>query len=325
MRKTIAAIIFIAMNMLTARWLDAQQAKRVPRIGYLSLAAQPSARDEAFVQALRDLGWVNGQNITIEYRWAANKTESLVALAAELVTMNVDILAAVATPSIQAAKNATKTIPIVMVTSADAVGSGFVASLSQPGGNITGNTDILPELAGKRLELLREVLPKLSRVAFLAYGPDPAHKMFVKDAQDAIQGFKIRFLPLVLKNVDDIDSAFQSMVKERAGALIVQTLFAVLGESPRISQLAVKTRIPTISDNSSFADAGGLMSYGRDALATYQRAAIYVDKILKGRQPADLPVEQPMKFELVINLKTAAQIGLPIPPNVLVRADRVIR
>jgi putative ABC transport system substrate-binding protein len=305
---------------------EAQQPTQVPRIGYLSLRAKPSLRDEAFVRGLHDLGWVDGQNIAIEYRWAANRTENLAKFADELVALKVDLISASATPAVQAAKNATKTIPIVMVTSADAVRSGFVASLARPGGNITGNTNIFPELAGKRLELLKEVLPKLSRVAFLAYGPDPAHKLFVKDAQDAAQSFKIRILPLVLNNVYEIDGAFQSMVKERAGAVIIQTLFTgVLGQSPFIAKLAIKNRILTISDAIEFVEQGGLMFYGPDPTASYQRAATFVDKILKGRKPADLPVEQPKKFEFVINLKAAKQIGLTIPPNVLARADRVIR
>ena len=171
----------------------AQQPGKIPRIGYLSLSAKPSVRDEAFVQGLRELGYIDGQTIAIEYRWAANKAESLAAFANELVVLKVDILAAAATPAVNAAKNATKTIPIVMIGAADAVGSGFVASLAQPGGNITGWTNIMPELAGKRLELLREILPKLSRIAFLAYGPDPAHQMFVKQAQDVTQSFKMRF------------------------------------------------------------------------------------------------------------------------------------
>jgi putative ABC transport system substrate-binding protein len=304
---------------------EAQQTGKVPRIGYLTLVAKPNAREEAFVQGLRELGWVDGQNIAIEYR-RADKPETLAALADELVALKVDILAAAATPAVLAAKNATKTIPIVMVTSADAVRSGFVASLAQPGGNITGNTNIFPELAGKRLELLKEILPKLSRVAFLAYGPDPAHKLFIKDAQDAAQSFKIRLQPLVLKSVDEIDGAFQSMVKERAGAVIIQTLFTgVLGQSLAIAELGVKNRLPTISDAIQFAEQGGLTFYGPEPVEGYRRAATFVDKILKGRKPADLPVEQPTKFELVINLRTAKRIGLIIPPNVLARADRVIR
>ena len=213
-----------------------------------------------------------------------------------------------------------------MISVADAVGSGFVTSLAQPGGNITGTTNIMPELAAKRLELLKEVLPKLSLIAFMAYGPDPAHRLFVKDAQDAAQSFKIGFQPLVLNSVDEIDGAFQSMVKERAGALIVQPLFpSVLGQGPRIAALAAKNRIPTISDGFQFPEQGGLMFYGPDVVGAYQRAATFVDKILKGRKPADLPVEQPTKFLFIVNLKTAKQIGLTIPQSVLYRADKVIR
>jgi len=320
-RLTLSAMLFALCSSA-----EAQQAKTMPRIGYLSLAAKPSVRDEAFAQALRELGWVDGQSITIEYRWAANKPENLAALANELVALKVDLIAAPATPAVQAAKNATKTIPIVMIAVADAVASGFVASLAQPGGNITGSTNILPELAGKRLELLREFLPKLSRLAFLAYGPDPAHRLFVKQAQDAAHSFKIQFQPLVLAGVEEIEGAFLAMTKERAGALIVQPLFvSVLGQGPRIAELAAKNRIPTISDGFQFAEAGGLMFYGPDPIAVYRRAATFVDKILKGRKPGDLPVEQPTKFELVINLKTAKQIGLTIPQSVLYRADKVIR
>ena len=248
--------------LLINGFAQAQQTKKVPRIGYLALPAKPSARDEAFAKQLRDLGWIDGENIAIEYRWAANKPENLAKLADELVGMKVDLIAAPATPAVQAAKNATKTIPIVMIGAADAVGSGFVASLAQPGGNITGTTNIMPELAGKRLELLREVLPKLSRIAFLAYGPDPAHRLFVKDAEDAALSFKIEFQPLVLKSVDEIDGAFQSMAKERVGALIVQPLFSsTLAHGPRIAALAVKNHIPTISDGFQFAELGGLMFY----------------------------------------------------------------
>ena len=312
--------------LLINGFAQAQQTKKVPRIGYLALPAKPSARDEAFAKQLRDLGWIDGENIAIEYRWAANKPENLAKLADELVGMKVDLIAAPATPAVQAAKNATKTIPIVMIGAADAVGSGFVASLAQPGGNITGTTNIMPELAGKRLELLREVLPKLSRIAFLAYGPDPAHRLFVMDAEDAALSFKIEFQPLVLKSVDEIDGAFQSMAKERVGALIVQPLFSsTLAQGPRIAALAVKNRIPTISDGFQFAELGGLMFYGPDPIAPYQRAATFVDKILKGRKPAELPVEQPTKFELIVNLKTAKQIGLVIPASVLARADKVIK
>jgi len=326
MRKNIFALAFGAMLFALSVPAAAQQPKKVPRIGYLSLFAKPGPRDEAFVRGLRELSWVEGQNLVIEYRRAANKVEGLAALANELVGLKVDILVAVATPAIQAAKNATKTIPIVMGPNADPVGMGFVASLAQPGGNITGVSGILPELAEKCLGLLREILPKLSRMAFLAYGPDPAHKLFVKQAQDAAQSFKMRFQPLVLERPDEIEGAFSAMKKERAGALIVQPLFiSGLGQGPRIAELAAKNRIPSISDGFQFAETGGLMFYGPDTLALFQRAATLVDKILKGRTPADLPVEQPMKFDFVINLQTAKKIGVDIPQSVLFRASKVIQ
>jgi putative tryptophan/tyrosine transport system substrate-binding protein len=325
MKKFMAGLV-AAFILVCFQLADAQQSGKIPRIGYLSLSAKASPREEAFVQGLRELGWIDGQTIAIEYRWAANEAENLAALASELVALKVDILVAAASPAVNAAKNATKTIPIVMIGVADAVGSGFVASLAQPGGNITGSTNILPELAGKRLELLREFLPKLSRVAFLAYKQGPAYKLFVKQAQDAAQSFKIRFQPLVLAAVEEIDGAFSAMKKERADALIVQPLFiSALGQGPRIAALAAKNRIPTISDGYHFAESGGLMSYGPDSVAPYRRAATFVDKILKGRKPAELPVEQPMKFEFIVNLQTAKQIGVTIPANVLARADRVIK
>ena len=326
MNKKIIGFALGALLFALGVSAETQQSGKVPRMGYLSLAAKASPRDEAFVQGLRELGWIDGQTIAIEYRWAANKAENLAALANELVALKVDLIAAAATPAANAAKNATKTIPIVMISVADAVASGFVASLAQPGGNITGSTMIMPELAGKRLELLREILPKLSRLAFLAYGPDPAHKLFVKQAQDAAQSFKIRFQPLVLAGVEELDGAFSAMTKERAGAVIVQPLFiSALGQGPRIAALAAKNRIPTISDGFQFAESGGLMFYGPDSLSIYRHSATFVDKILKGRKPAELPVEQPMKFEFIVNLKSAKQIGLTIPPDVLARAGKIIK
>jgi putative ABC transport system substrate-binding protein len=305
---------------------EAQQPKKPPRIGLLGLAGGPARPEEIFLQGLRDLGYVEGQNIVIEYRWAAGKTDRLPALAEELVRLKVDLIVVRATPVVQAAKNATTTIPIVIMSAADPVGMGFVASLARPGGNITGMSQILPELAGKRLELLREILPKLSRVAFLAHGEDSAHKLFVNQAQEAADGFRMKFQPVVIRGPEEFESAFSAITRERAGALIVQPLFINnLGQGPRIAELAIKNRLPTVSDGAPFADAGGLMFYGPDSSAVWRRAATYVDKILKGARPADLPVEQPTKFELIINLKTAKQIGLTIPPNVLARADRVIK
>jgi putative ABC transport system substrate-binding protein len=305
---------------------EAQQQKKMPRLGYLSLASQPGPREEAFIQGLRDLGWIDGRSISIEYRWAAGNVDRLPALAEELVRLKVDVIVAGATPAIQAAKNATSAIPIVMPSAADPVGTGLVASLARPGGNVTGMSHMHPDLAGKRLELLKELLPELSRVAFLGYAPGTGQQPFLKEAEDAAQSFKMRFHALMLRSSREIEGAFSSITKERAGALIVQpTFIAPLDHGPRIAALAVKHRLPTVSDGFGFADIGGLMFYGPDTGTMHRRAAIYVDKILKGANPADLPVEQPTKFELVINLTTANQIGLTIPPNVLARADRVIR
>jgi ABC-type uncharacterized transport system substrate-binding protein len=305
---------------------QAQQLANLPRIGYLTLRAKPTENDEAFFHGLRDLGYIESQSITIEYRWASGKADRLSRMAAELVRMKVDIIVVSSTPVVQAAKSATTTIPIVMLGAADPVGTGFVASLARPGGNITGMSGILPELAGKRLELLRELLPKLSRVAFLAHGGDPAHRLFVKEAQQAADKFGMKFLPVVIGGTDEIESAFSAIIKERAGALIVQPLFVGNFDGGRqIADLAVRNRLPTVSDGTRFAEAGGLMFYGPSRRDQYRRAAIFVDKILKGRKPADLPVEQPTKFEFVINLKTAKQIGVTVPQSVLYRADKVIR
>ena len=304
----------------------AQDTKKIPRIGFLAVLARVLATEQAFLQGLRDLGYIDGQNITIDYRFAAGKVERLPELAEELVRLKPELIVARATPAAQAAKNATTTIPIVMFGVADAVGSGFVTNLARPGGNMTGVTNIMPELAGKRLELLREVIPKLSRVAFLAYAPDPAHKLFVKEAQQAAERLGMKFQPLVITAVDEIESAFSAMTKERAGALIVQPLFSsALGQGKKIADLALRNRLPTMSDGGSFPEAGGLMLYGPNQIHSARRVAVFVDKILKGAKPGDLPVEQPTTFEFVINLKTAKQIGLIIPQSVLYRADRVIR
>ncbi len=317
-------LLFLGTIFVTVPIVKAQQQAKIPRIGILTLTAKPNDTEAAFEDELHNLGWVKGQNITIEYRRATRDT--LVRLDQELVEMKVDILAARATPAVNAAKNATQTIPIVMISSADAVGSGFVKSLARPGGNITGNTFILPELAGKRIELLKEIMPKLPRIAFLAYGPDPAHKLFVKHAQDAADGFKIEFQPLIMKDVAEIDGAFESFEKARTDAVIVQTLFGpILGQSKLIGTLGVKHRVATISDGVGFAEQGAMVFYGPDALLMSRRGAVFVDKILKGAKPADIPVEQPTKFDLIVNLKAVKQIGLTIPPHVLARADKVIR
>jgi putative ABC transport system substrate-binding protein len=279
------------------------------------------------MQRLSELGWVEGRNVIIEYRWAANDTKRLPSLAKELVELKVDVIVASATPAIQAAKNATTTIPIVMAAAADPVASGFVATLARPGGNVTGLSLQSPELAGKRLELLKEIVTKLTRVAFLAHGGDPAHKLFFKEAQDIAPKIGIQIQPLAIQGPEEFEVAFAAMVKERAGALVIVPLFtgSALGQGARVADLAIRNRLPTLSDGIRFPEAGGLIAYGANRLDLWRRAASFVDKILKGTKPADLPVEQPTKFDFVINLKTAKRIGLTIPPNVLVRADRVIK
>ena len=312
------ATVFLA----TASAAQAQQAKKRPRIGVLSSRLGPlPTREGAFQESLRKLGYVEGQSIIIEYRYAEERLDRLPELVAELVHSKVDVILAVSTPAIGAAKNATKTIPIIMAGVSDPVGTGFVASLARPGGNITGLSLQSPELSGKRLELLKEVIPKLSRVAFLVHRQDPGHRLFVKEAQDAGQSLGMQIQPLAVAGFEEIEGVFPAMVRERIGGLVVQPIF-IGTHGLRIAELAARNRLPTISDPREFADAGGLMSYGPSRSALWQRAATYVDKILKGTKPADLPVEQPTKFEFVINLKTAKQIGLTISQSVLFRADK---
>jgi putative ABC transport system substrate-binding protein len=324
--KILPPLLFALCALLSILSLPthAQQAKNFPTVGILTLeSTDPLAK--VLRDGLRELGYVERQNIVYEHRSVDGNVARLPDLAAELVRLKVEVIVARSTPVVQAVKKATSTIPIV-ISVPDAVGSGIVASLARPGGNITGTSSIMPELAGKRLELLREILPKLSRVAFLAHGGDPSHPQFIKQLQDAAQNVGLQVLPVVVKGPEEFESAFSVMARERAGAVIVQPLFAgVLGVAGPIAELAVKNRLPTISDGLRFADAGGLIYYGPDQLALWRRIPDYVDRILKGVKPADLPVEQPSKFELVLNLRTAKQIGLTIPPNVLARADRVIR
>jgi putative ABC transport system substrate-binding protein len=265
---------------------------------------------------------MEGQNILIEYRYG----EGLPALASELVSLKVDVIVAVGTAAIRAAKEATGMIPIVMAISADPVGSGFVVSLARPGGNITGLTNLAPELRGKGLELLKEVVPRLSRVAVLSNPANPAHSGAVlKEIKAAARTLGLQIQIVEARRPDDFDSAFHAATKGRSGALSVLGDPILGAHSGKIADLALKYRLPSIFQFRENAEAGGLMSYGPKSDDLWRRAAVYVDKILKGAKPADLPVEQPTKFELVINLKAAKQIGLTIPPNVLARADRVIR
>jgi putative tryptophan/tyrosine transport system substrate-binding protein len=327
MKKAAASSILVSLVLLAVVVIaEAQQPKKVSRIGYLGATAPSniSARIEAFRQGLRDLGYIEGQNLIIEYRYAEGKLDRLPELAAELVRLKVDAIFVQSTPAVQAAKKATTTVPIVSV-SGDPVGLGLVASLARPGGNVTGLTNLTSELAGKRLELLKEVVPRISRVAVL-WNPDAsssALRMRETDAAAASLGIKLQ--PVEVRAANDFERAFSALKRERADALFPLRSPFISNHVKRIVELAAKNRVPGMYDASEFAEAGGLMSYGTMLADLDRRAATYVDKILKGAKPAELPVEQPTKFEFVINLKAAKQIGLTIPPNVLVRADKVIK
>jgi putative tryptophan/tyrosine transport system substrate-binding protein len=306
---------------------EAQQPTKIHRIGWLG-AGSPSVslpQQEVFRRRLRDLGYVEGQNITIEYRYAEGVDERIPNLAAELVQLKVDVILTGGTPVTRAAKNATKAIPIVMTNVTDPVGTGLVASLAHPGGNVTGLSNLGSDLGGKQLELLKEAFPKVSRVAVLWDSANAGNALWLGEMKAAAEALRIKLQPVELHGSSDIEPAFSAIKRERASA------FSVLRNSfsniyrPRILDFAAKSRLPAMYPSSDYVDAGGLMSYGTNVDDLYRRAATYVDKILKGAKPADLPVEQPTKFELIINLKAAKQIGLTIPPNVLARADRVIR
>jgi putative tryptophan/tyrosine transport system substrate-binding protein len=303
----------------------AQQTKKLYRIGYLSNAPGIESPQEAFRQRLRELGYIEGENLVIEWRFSKGKLDLNPDLAAELVRLKVDIIVADSTGMALALKKATSTIPIVMTTVTDPVGTGLVASLARPGGNVTGLTSISGELGGKLLELLKEIVPRLNRVAILRPA-GAANDLFVKETEPSARALGVKLIPLVFQGPEDFEDAFRSATKERANGLISRLRpGASSADRKRVVELAMKNRLPSISNVTSWAVAGGLMSYGSDSDVSYRRAAVYVDKILKGAKPSDLPVEAPTKFELVINLKTAKQIGLTIPPNVLTRADRVIR
>ena len=318
----------IAFVLVTAGAVaQAQQPKKVPRIGWLSEAyvrSQPSPRNDAFLQGLRDLGYIEGQNVVIEHRSARGKDERLPDLAAELVRLKVELIVALEPPSTRAAKSATDTIPIVMRSTDDPVRTGLITSLARPGGNITGVTSIVTELIGKRLELLKEVVPRNSRIAIL-WNPDYQAGSGFKEAESEARTLGIQIQSVEVRDPGDFERAFKSATEWRAGGLLPLRSPLIVRQARRIAELAVKNRLPAAYDDREFVDVGGLMSYGTNLADLYRRAATYVDKILKGRKPADLPVEQPMKFEFIINLKAAKQIGLTIPPNVLVRADRVIK
>jgi ABC-type uncharacterized transport system substrate-binding protein len=325
MDRKILVWLLATFFLTTVSFAEAQQPKKVPRIGYLSAAsaAEVSFRAEPFRQGLRELGYVEGTNIAIEYRYAEGKLDSLPALASELVRLKVDVIVTAGPSGTRPAKEATATIPIVMTQDSDPVGNGFVASLARPGANITGLSSLAQEISGKRLELLKEVVPKLSRVVVLGTSTIPGNALALKETEVAAGAFEMKLQYLDILGPKDIETAFRDARKNRADGAVV------LNGPPNIQRLipdfAVKSRLPAIYFNSAIVDDGGLMSYGASLSDLDRRAAAYVDKILKGAKPADLPVEQPKKFELIVNLKAANQIGLTIPPNVLARADRVIK
>jgi putative tryptophan/tyrosine transport system substrate-binding protein len=327
-KRKLGSFALCAMLFALSVSAQAQQPGKIPRIGYLSNSdpATESARSEPIRLALRELGYIEGQNIAIEYLYAEGKRDRFLELAAELVRLKVDVIVTTGPIVTRAAKEATSTIPIVMTNEGDPVGTGFVASLARPGGNITGLSTLAPELGGKRLELLKEIIPQLSRVAVFGTSTLPDNAQRLREVELAAKAFGVKLQYLDVLGPKDIETAFRAAVKGRADAMLWQVAGGVANaHRTQILELAVKSRLPAIYHNSAYVDAGGLMTYSASATDLDRRAATYVDKILKGAKPADLPVEQPIKFEFIINLKAAKQIGLTIPPNVLARADKVIK
>jgi putative tryptophan/tyrosine transport system substrate-binding protein len=323
--RLVAIVIAVTFGGAVAQ---AQQPTKVLRVGFL-LGSSPSAlteRTEGFRQGLRDLGYLEGKDIVIEWRYTEGKLDRLPSLAAELVRLKVDVIVTAGPLPTRGAKEATSTIPIVMAQDPDPVGNGFVASLARPGGNITGLSDIAPELSGKRLELLKEIFPRLSRVALFGTSTYPGNAQVLKEIEVAAKAFGVTLQPLDVLDSKGFETAFRAASKGHADAGLWLVAGGIAGGHQRqIVELAAKIRLPVIYSRPEFSNSGGLMYYGTSFNDLYRRAATYVDKILKGAKPADLPVEQPTKFEFVVNLKTAKQIGVIIPPNVLARADRVIR
>ena len=318
-------IAFVLVLVGTAA--QAQQSKKAFRIGVL--AAPPrsffSTRFSAFLQGFREVGYVEGKNVTIEYRYAEGDLDRLPHLAAELVQLKVDVILTAGEAGAQAAKNATSTIPIVFAVTEEAVASGLVSSLSRPGGNLTGLTVLAADLGGKRLELVKDSVPKVARVAFLWPSGGPRGNMPLTEMETAAKALGLKLQSLPVRGLDDFEPAFQAAKRDGAQALVTTPSPVMNTQLIRVLDFVAKNRLPAIYAAPEFVDAGGLMYYGPSYLELFRRAATYVDKILKGAKPADLPVEQPTKFELIINLKTAKQIGLTIPPNVLARADKVIK
>jgi putative tryptophan/tyrosine transport system substrate-binding protein len=324
----VVSIVFLAILIAVAVTAEAQQPKKVPQIGYLTGSSDSAIayRTEALRQGLRDLGYVEGKNIVIEWRYADGKPDRLPSLAAELVRLKVDVIVTSGPTPTRPAKGATSTIPIVMTFDDDPVGNGFVASLARPDGNITGLSTLSPEISGKQLELLKEIVPRLSRVAVFGTSTRLVSAQAFRETELAAGalGVKLQYLDVV--SPKDIETAFRAAGKGQADAVLMLVAgFVANPQRKEIAELAVKNRLPAIYIRAEYVEAGGLMSYGASITDLDRRAATYVDKILKGAKPADLPVEQAKKFEFIINLKAAKQIGLTIPPNVLARADKVIK
>src|SRR6266478_4282921 len=327
MKKKVIGLALGALLFALSVSAAAQQTGKVARIGYL-VAASPSsnaARIEPFRQGLRELGYVEGKNIVIEWRYAEGKLDRLPALAAELVRLKVDVIVTSGPTVTRAAKEATNMIPIVMAFDNDPVGSGVVASLARPGGNITGLSILAPEISGKQLELLKEIVPRLSRVAVLGNSTQPGNPQELREVELAAKAFGVKLQYLDVLSPKDIETAFQAASKGHADAVLVLASQLVTSDPKRFVELAAKSRLPAIYWSPEFVEAGGLITYRGNITDVFERASGYGNKILKGAKPADLPVEQPKKFEFIINLKAAKQIGLTIPPNVLARADKVIK
>jgi putative ABC transport system substrate-binding protein len=326
MKHKITVLTLCAMLLAVCVSAEAQQPKKIPRLCYLGSSAPETLLNlKPFHDRLRALHYNEGQNITFEYHYFEGKIERAPELAVDLVRVKCDVILTTGTEAAVAAKGATQTIPIVMGFSGDAVRLGIVADLARPGGNITGLTSINAELSGKRLELLDEIIPKLSRVALFWSPGNPNTQQFAEETETVARSLRVEIQSMEVKTVDDFDGAFRTATKKHVQALMVSGGGFFNAHQKRVVKLAAKGRLPAMYPNSQFVEAGGLMAYAEDRTYMFRRAAEYVDKILKGAKPADLPVERPKKFELVINLKTAKQIDLTVPPNVLARADRVIR
>jgi ABC-type uncharacterized transport system substrate-binding protein len=327
MRKNIIGLTLCAMLFALCIPAQAQQPTKIPRIGYLSVLSPSTMADriEAFRQGLRELAYVEGKNIVIEWRYGQEKSGRVSELATELVRLKVDVIISGGNSATQAAKKATDSIPIVMTRASDPVASGFVASLARPGGNITGLSTLAPEISGKRLELLQEIIPRLSRVAVLGTSTSPGNAQELREVELAAGALGVNIQYVDVLSPKDIENAFRAAVRGRADAVLMMVGAFRTSQQKEITELAAKSRLPVTYESARSVEAGGLMSYGVSMIDLDRRATTYVDKILKGTKPADLPVEQPKKFEFIINLKAAKQIGLTIPPNVLARADRVIK